>query len=141
MLKSLVYVSSASGVMSKTELLKILEKSAINNSRLEITGMLLYYDGTFIQVLEGEADNVDLIMKQVSNDTRHKDITIVLEENIKSREFGNWEMGFRFLEDDEMNKLPGSVNVNELYSYSGNAKQMLKTFYEMNIKSQIKYYF
>jgi hypothetical protein len=52
---SIVYVSSALKPFSKTDLLTLLEKSRENNTSLGISGMLLYKDGNFMQVLEGES--------------------------------------------------------------------------------------
>ena len=49
----LVYVSSAVRPFSKSELVELLNVTRDNNSRLGVTGMLLYRDGNFMQVLEG----------------------------------------------------------------------------------------
>lgn len=141
MLKSLVYVSSASVRMSKTELLNILKASKENNRKLDITGMLIYHDGTFIQALEGEADKVDQLYQKIENDTRHRDLTIVSEETILVREFGDWEMGFRLLGDKELSSVSGFANLESVDFSSGDAMQLLKVFYEINISSQTKYQF
>ena len=61
MLKSIVYVSSSEGDISKKTLLAILKKCTKNNKLLNITGMLIYFEGTFIQVLEGEEEVVNLV--------------------------------------------------------------------------------
>lgn len=50
----LVYVSSAVVPFSKAELLSLLTKSRENNSKVGLTGLLIYKDGSFMQVLEGE---------------------------------------------------------------------------------------
>ena len=47
---SLVYVSSALREFSKSELVELLEKSRKKNTRLGLTGMLLYKEGNFIQL-------------------------------------------------------------------------------------------
>ncbi|MEL6406516.1 MAG: BLUF domain-containing protein, partial [Chloroflexota bacterium] len=53
-LNVIVYVSYASHTMSESELVEILDTARENNQRLNVTGMLLYRDGFFIQALEGE---------------------------------------------------------------------------------------
>jgi len=58
MLYSLVYVSSAVTFFSSAELVTLLEKSRANNTRLGISGLLLYKDGNTMQLLEGERDIV-----------------------------------------------------------------------------------
>ena len=49
-----VYVSSAVDLFSDEELLKLLDVSRKNNQALDVTGMLLYKGGNFMQFLEGE---------------------------------------------------------------------------------------
>ena len=50
----LVYVSAATHAFTKSELLELLNKARANNQRLGITGLLLFKDGDFIQLLEGD---------------------------------------------------------------------------------------
>ena len=50
----IVYLSSASKLFTEDELKEIVDISVKNNTRLGITGMMLYNEGNFIQVLEGE---------------------------------------------------------------------------------------
>ena len=49
---SLVYVSEGNTTFSKKDLRELLTKSRENNSKLKISGMLLYKGGNFLQVLE-----------------------------------------------------------------------------------------
>lgn len=50
----IVYASSATKAFSKAELVELLTQVRAKNSRLGVTGMLLYKDGNFLQVIEGE---------------------------------------------------------------------------------------
>lgn len=59
MLHQLVYVSSAVSPFSATELVDLLRRSRTNNACLDLTGLLLYQAGNFMQVLEREEANVD----------------------------------------------------------------------------------
>ena len=54
----LLYVSGASIHLGQADIQEILTASRRNNQRVGITGMLLWADGVFIQVLEGEPDTV-----------------------------------------------------------------------------------
>ncbi|HSM42684.1 MAG TPA: BLUF domain-containing protein, partial [Afifellaceae bacterium] len=54
----LVYVSAAHHLMGDDELTEILETSRARNAAAGITGMLLYKDGSFMQLLEGAKTNV-----------------------------------------------------------------------------------
>ena len=51
-LVSLSYVSSAVRKLDDHELLEVLRVARKNNERLGVTGMLLYHDGNFMQILE-----------------------------------------------------------------------------------------
>lgn len=98
-LLSLVYVSSATVELPFSELLRILEKSRIENARLGITGMLLYKGGNIIQALEGAAGDVESLYQRIQSDKRHKDVTTLWREPVEKRQFGNWSMGFRKVEE------------------------------------------
>ena len=54
MIFQLVYRSTASRHLPASALLHLLERSRAHNARLEITGMLLFHSGQFLQMLEGE---------------------------------------------------------------------------------------
>jgi hypothetical protein len=58
-LVSLVYVSVARELMSDEDLKAILEVARRKNAERNITGMLLYRSGYFIQALEGEEADVE----------------------------------------------------------------------------------
>ncbi len=54
----LVYVSSATLLFPGEDLRALLATSRKNNAELGVTGMLLYKDGNFIQILEGDEEAV-----------------------------------------------------------------------------------
>lgn len=93
-LVSLVYVSVASRAMTDDDLRSILAKAREKNARLNITGMLLYRDGFFIQVLEGEQAQVDELFAVIAADERHRNVLKIEEHPIEQRTFGQWTMGF-----------------------------------------------
>jgi hypothetical protein len=55
----LIYAGSAVGTPDAAALARVLRDSRRNNVRVDVTGMLLYTEGTFFQVLEGPAAAVD----------------------------------------------------------------------------------
>jgi hypothetical protein len=103
----IVYVSSASHLFSKQELLDLLEKAREKNYRLGITGLLLYRDGDFIQLLEGDKAAVENLYATINADPRHSQATILLEEPTDQRLFNDWSMGFRNLSDPDVQATPG----------------------------------
>jgi len=103
----LIYVSTARELMDKDALLGILAKAREKNARLGITGMLLYKDGNFLQLLEGEERIVRGIYETIARDTRHFDTMITMEEAVSERMFTEWSMGFHDLSDPALQSLPG----------------------------------
>jgi hypothetical protein len=134
-LVNLIYASSAVKRMSQEELIAILEKSRENNEKRNITGMLLYKDGNFLQVLEGENDAVTDLYYIITKDERHTDPQLLLKREITKRTFSEWEMGFINLEDVDKKQIAGFSDFLEkpLGSISdGNlAYTMLETFKSM----------
>lgn len=97
----LIYVSSARQQLSDPELDDILESAVRHNTPQGITGMLLYCDGNFMQVLEGEEAAVDETYGRICRDRRHYDIHLIEKEPIGCRDFPGWAMAFRRLARQE----------------------------------------
>lgn len=118
MMYSIIYASSATREFSEAELVELLKKSRENNSKAAITGLLLYKDGNFIQVLEGEKSAVQMLFEKINADPRHKGVLILLRENIEERQFPNWSMGFRNLNSAEYVDIEGYSEILN-YSFTG----------------------
>ena len=103
----LIYTSAAVNELAEDELLRILESSVRRNSDQNITGMLLYSQGSFIQVLEGTASAVDMTMTRIQGDHRHGNIFVMSRKISKAREFSRWAMGFRQLNARDVTAWPG----------------------------------
>lgn len=103
----IVYVSAAAEPFSKPALLDLLNKAREKNQRLGVTGLLLYKDGDFIQLLEGEHDTVKALFRTISLDPRHTGTIVLVEGETDKRLFDHWSMGFRDLADPEVQKTPG----------------------------------
>jgi len=103
----LVYASSATNPFSEKDLLALLEISRRKNETVGITGLLLYHDGNFMQVLEGEEPAVTATHARILEDPRHCGLLTLLKEPIEKRAFGDWSMGFRNLDSNELRSTPG----------------------------------
>ncbi|MFC4350135.1 BLUF domain-containing protein [Fodinicurvata halophila] len=91
----LLYVSSTPVLMDEETLVDILETSRRNNARRDITGMLLYVEGNFMQVIEGPKNAILTLKETIANDPRHSGLIEILSTPVGERIFGNWSMGFR----------------------------------------------
>ena len=94
---SLVYVSSAVHPFSKDELRELLKLARVNNEQCSISGLLLYKDGNFMQVLEGHDEDVRDVYAKISRDQRHRGMLTLLQGEVTGRKFPDWSMGFRDL--------------------------------------------
>jgi hypothetical protein len=94
---SLTYVSSAVSPLNHDQLRELLTVCEENNRRDEISGMLLYKDGNFMQVLEGSADVVHRTHTRILTDRRHAGLITLLQGPQAERQFPEWSMGFRDL--------------------------------------------
>lgn len=103
----LIYVSTAKELLNTDDLVKILSKAKEKNSRLGVTGMLLYKDGNFMQLLEGDEKIVRDLYETIRLDVRHHDAMVLLDEPAEDRLFSDWSMGFKDLSDPELETLPG----------------------------------
>jgi len=103
----LVYVSSASNLFSDEELVDLLKKARENNHRLDVTGMLLYKDGNFMQLLEGPKETVLALVAKIKLDPRHRGFMALLQQEQPGREFSDWEMGFQKLDARTALEVPG----------------------------------
>ena len=90
----IIYTSKstiASSVIEK-EMLKISQQAKINNQKHNITGLLFFHNGLFIQVLEGEKQPLEQLMTRIEADNRHQQINRIIDEDISQRFFEDWQM-------------------------------------------------
>ena len=90
----LAYTSRTSTLPSSTELLKILEEARGFNTLNNITGLLLYKNGSFFQVLEGPAETVEFLYQKIKRDLRHDKVKTLYQQPLAKRNFSDWAMMF-----------------------------------------------
>lgn len=103
----LVYVSSATTLFSESELDEILDRSHQNNTRLSVSGILLYKDGNLMQILEGEEATVRSLYARIGADHRHNGLITLLDGYQPERQFRDWSMAFRNLNKATSVSTPG----------------------------------
>ena len=101
--------------------------------------MLIYMQGKFIQVLEGDQQKVEAIYKKIQDDPRHKQISKVLVGNSPERIFNDWSMGFRNLSDLDFISLSGFKDIDSFFIINPLTEEtsmvlvFLKLFYYKNL--------
>jgi hypothetical protein len=119
----LIYVSTANFnfKFDDAELDEILESAVRHNTSQDITGMLLYSGGNFMQVLEGEEAAIDETYNRIVLDSRHSQVFLLERNPIEKRTFEKWKMGFRRLGQAEMETHPA---YSPFFEHGFNEKKM-----------------
>lgn len=98
----LLYFSRATAHVEASTLAEILQTSQRNNQRSGISGLLIYEDYHFMQVLEGTKQAVEEIFAKICVDERHTDVFTIYSADVEKRQFGGWAMAhYQFQPDDE----------------------------------------
>jgi hypothetical protein len=92
-MRRLVYRSLASQRFGLQALMQMLVDARGANAKAGITGALVYQDGTFFQVIEGEHAAIAALMERIARDDRHEGIQILIDEAVDARRFVGWRMG------------------------------------------------
>ncbi len=116
----LAYASSSVREFTPQELVDILTVSRANNTRVDVTGMLLYRGGSILQALEGSEARVHETMQRISLDGRHRSIMHLYEGRHEERLFAEWSMAFEDLSAADASDHPGLSR----YLASGSAKDI-----------------
>lgn len=107
-MQRVIYASRATTRMSSTALMLMLAACRVRNEADGLTGLLLYSDESFLQVLEGDPEVVEATWERIQRDSRHHELRLLAQEPIRSRSFPDWSMGFEHPNAEELLRLlPG----------------------------------
>lgn len=135
LLHSLLYISTAQVLFTPPRMEELLTASRQSNARHQITGLLLFQDGAFMQFLEGPATAVERLYRKIKVDERHFAVVTISEGEVSARRFPNRPMDFRNLRDRAVRQLPGfaefsetSLSMSEFIDEPDRAMQLLSLF-------------
>jgi hypothetical protein len=114
----IIYSSNASIPMQSDDLEDLLEHARERNAERGITGALVYVDGIFLQILEGEVATLKRLMARIESDLRHEAVTVLQEGEVPSPRFGDWTMAYVCATPDQVAdwlSLPGTTPVPALF--------------------------
>jgi hypothetical protein len=92
MLRRMIYISRSLIGADPQEVEAIVSSSIRLNAEAQISGMLWADGRHFAQVIEGKPDEVGRTMERIRADHRHSDVCMLLDRQVRSRQFGNWSM-------------------------------------------------
>lgn len=90
----LIFVCSVSKLLDRNELNSIANEKLRNTKEDGITGILLYKDGSYFGVYEGEEEDVKRHYRNACKNCFGKDVLIIDEGNIETRQFDYWSVNW-----------------------------------------------
>ena len=90
----LTYHSIANKDLKMSDIEEIMATSIKNNKIDEITGCLMYNNGFFLQILEGDEKKVRELYETITLDSRNHHNTILSTDDSQFRIFKEWAMAY-----------------------------------------------
>ncbi|MEO0462581.1 MAG: BLUF domain-containing protein [Pseudomonadota bacterium] len=91
MISQYLYISTAPD-LTRADVDAILESSARNNPARGVTGLLLYNGRNFLQLLEGEEQELVSLMLRINQDPRHSGVSVIDCRVVEERSCSDWAM-------------------------------------------------
>jgi len=110
-LHHLIYLSRATEPFSDGDLQALLAQARHNNTNQHITGALVYGNGQFAQIIEGEQRVLEDLYNRLLLDPRHSQVTKFADKAIATRSFGEWSMAFQAASVTQLEGQPGYVSL------------------------------
>ena len=88
----LIYKSRSVENIDWDSMREILNASERNNTKNDLTGVLLASKTHFLQVIEGQFEKLNQTFNRIMRDERHKDLLLVSYGPIDARLFEHWGM-------------------------------------------------
>ena len=109
----IVYSSEAATPMQTGDLEELLDHARRRNAAKSITGALVYAEGIFLQILEGEKVRVQDLMVKIRRDVRHGCVSILREGEVPAAIFGSWKMAYVSATRQQVSKWAGLSVAND----------------------------
>lgn len=113
----LIYISAAKAGVGEVEMHDILTEAILNNELHNLTGLLVYNDAMFIQMLEGEKKDVEFIYEKIKKDERHFDVRILSSGPSVQRYFPHWRMALEVTLEKTFRQLEAFESLNEASNF------------------------
>jgi hypothetical protein len=101
----LIYRSIANDKINSDDILNILNTSREFNLKHNITGCLLFHKNEFVQILEGEKQDVEKLYAKVEKDGRHTNVALIAKNEKDERAFHNWAMAYHEITEENYSEI------------------------------------
>jgi len=95
----IIYLSKMSVETQREDIIDLIDTSKKNNQNRGLTGMLMFSNKNFMQILEGDVLQLNRTFESIMQDNRHHEIYMLEYVRISRRLFGDWEMKLVSLDD------------------------------------------
>lgn len=89
---AICYVSTAADELTFEETKDLLHETRDSNNKKNLKGILLYSEGNFFQVLEGEKKEVLKLYEKIKKDPRHYNIIQIVGKDIEQGSFDDYKV-------------------------------------------------
>lgn len=105
---------------------------------MNVSGLLLYTNCLFIQLLEGDEKHVTETYARIVKDPRHSDAVVVAKKTEDERSFSAWSMGFIAPTESEINEMESFVKESHFEDFLDSCTHplliMMNRIYQRNEK-------
>lgn len=123
----LSYHSKSTTKLHDVDLQNILDTAILNNAANDITGCLIYHNSCFVQILEGNESDLMQLFEKIKEDPRHKEVTLLWENDVDKRTFDNWNMAYYQLNNETEKQFLSNLSL--LSTLSEKSSLSLLTFW------------
>ncbi|RWY50354.1 BLUF domain-containing protein [Mucilaginibacter gilvus] len=131
----LIYSSYATQPLNDEDLKELLDKARRRNIFKSVTGILFYFEGKFIQLIEGEENTIKLLYAAIYNDPRHQKLQLHQEDAINERYFPDWTMAFKPISSEDVEGALGFRNMS--VPNATNVESVMKLYKILGSKSDL----
>lgn len=130
MLRQYVYISTAGGI-SDEDIRSILESCQRNNRERNVTGLLLYNGRNFLQLLEGDVEDLSWVMRRIEADPRHNGVSIIDDIAVEARACPDWLMRHIRIAD-EVSERRSALDAELPAGLDANLRRIILNFASLN---------
>lgn len=128
----IIYISEATANLSEPALLTLLQQARAEHQHAQLTGLLVYREGRFLQIMEGPEAPLREFFSRVASDPRHGKLELLADGPKPSPDFQQWHMSFACAMPQRCAQLPGYLSVEELLAVAEDTsvRQLISEFLE-----------
>ncbi len=93
-MQTIIYKSKAIDSFTREEIIRMLNRSKRRNKKHGVTGCIFYHNNHFIQLIEGEENEIHQLYDNIKEDDRHSQVELLLEKKSNERSMLDWSMAY-----------------------------------------------